>query len=68
MPRLQTKSLFSKNEILWLTYETESGKTFYITSTALRDVYYLYENINNTITKTKHKSSNPTDLYEYMKG
>lgn len=68
MPQTQlSKSSFGKNEILWLTYKSESGKTYYIASTALRDMYYLYENVNGIITKTKRKSKNPIDLYDFMK-
>lgn len=62
-----SKSPFSKGETVCLTYKIDGKPKYYITSTALRDVYYLYEVINNTITKTKYKANNPTDLYEFMK-
>lgn len=60
------KSLFSKGETVCLTYKIDGKPKYYITSTVLRDVYYLYEVINNVAIKTKHKSNNPTDLYEFM--
>ena len=62
-----SKSPFSKGETVCLTYKIDSKPKYYITSTVLRDVYYLYEVINNVAIKTKHKSNNPTDLYEFMK-
>lgn len=61
-----SKSPFSKGETVCLTYKIDGKPKYYITSTALRDVYYLYEVINDTITKTKHKANNPTDLYEFI--
>lgn len=62
-----SKSPFSKGETVCLTYKIDGKPKYYITSTALRDIYYLYEVVNDTITKTKHKANNPTDLYEFMK-
>lgn len=61
-----SKSPFSKGETVCLTYKIDGKPKYYITSTALRDVYYLYEVINNTITKTKYKADNPTDLYKFI--
>lgn len=61
-----SKSPFSKGETVCLTYKIDGKPKYYITSTALRDVYYLYEVINNVAIKTKHKSNNPTDLYEFI--
>lgn len=62
-----TKSPFIKGETVCLTYKIDGKPKYYITSTALRDVYYLYEVINDVAIKTKHKADNPTDLYEFMK-
>lgn len=62
-----SKSPFSKGETVCLTYKIDGNPKYYITSTTLRDIYYLYEVINDTITKTKHKANNPTDLYKFMK-
>lgn len=59
---------FGKGETVCLTFKINSKPKYYITSTVLRDTYYLYEDINGIITKTKHKADNPTDLYKYMKG
>ena len=61
-----SKSPFSKGETVCLTYKIDGKPKYYITSTVLKDVYYLYEVINNVAIKTKHKSNNPTDLYEFM--
>lgn len=61
-----SKSPFSKGETVCLTYKIDGKSKYYITSTALRDVYYLYEVINNVAIKTKHKANNPTDLYKFI--
>ena len=61
-----SKSPFSKGETVCLTYKIDGKPKYYITSTALRDVYYLYEVINNVAIKTKHKANNPTDLYKFI--
>ena len=55
-----------KNEKIWLTQIT-SAKTYIITSTNLRDMYYLYEVIDGKPVKTKYKNANPTELNKYMK-
>lgn len=60
------KTPFSKGETVCLTYKIDGKPKYYITSTALRDVYYLYEVINNVAIKTKHKANNPTDLYKFI--
>lgn len=63
-----TNSSFGKNEKLWLTYKTEKGNYYYITSDVFRYNYYLYEKLKNgDLVKTKHKADNPIDLYEFMK-
>lgn len=61
------KLQFSKGETVCLTYKINGKPKYYITSTVLRDVYYLYEVTNDTIIKTKHKADNPTDLYKFMR-
>ncbi len=61
-----SKSPFSKGETVCLTYKIDGKPKYYITSTALRDVYYLYEVINDVAIKAKHKANNPTDLYEFI--
>ena len=55
-----------KNEKIWLTQIT-SAKTYIITSTNLRDMYYLYEVIDGKPVKTKYKNTNPTELNKYIK-
>lgn len=39
------KSPFSKGETVCLTYKIDGKPKYYITSTVLRDVYYLYESV-----------------------
>ena len=55
-----------KNEKIWLTQIT-STKIYIITSTNLRDTYFLYEVIDGKPVKTKYKNANPTELNKYMK-
>ena len=52
-----------KNYFLWLTYTTESGKVWYITSDILRTEYQLWKDKK----RTKYKSDNPINLYKYIK-
>lgn len=40
-----SKSPFSKGETVCLTYKIDGKPKYYITSTALKDVYYLYESV-----------------------
>jgi hypothetical protein len=54
---------FDKSLILWVTVKGESGATYYIVSDVLRREYYLYKGEK----KTAKKSSNPMDLYKYVK-
>lgn len=54
---------FDKSLILWVTVKGESGTTYYIVSDTLRQEYYLYKGKK----KTAKKSSNPMDLYKYIK-
>lgn len=65
-----SKSPFSKGETVCLTYKIDGKPKYYITSTALRDVYYLYESVpadTIKIIKTKYKADNPVDLYKFTK-
>ena len=55
-----------KNEKIWLTQIT-STKTYIITSTNLRDTYFLYEVVDGKPVKTKYKNENPIELNKYMK-
>lgn len=54
---------FDKSLILWVTIRAESGTIYYIVSDTLRREYYLYKGEK----KTAKKSSNPMDLYKYIK-
>lgn len=56
-----------KNEILWLQLAKNGKTTHVITSTIIRDTYYLYKvSDNNKLIKTKHKSADPTELEQYI--
>lgn len=48
---------------LWLTYTAESGAVYYVVSDRLRTEYYLFKGKR----KLSKKSSNPSDLYAFMK-
>lgn len=48
---------------LWLTYTSESGTVYYVVSDKLRTEYYLFKGKR----KLAKKSSNPSDLYAFMK-
>jgi hypothetical protein len=54
---------YDETMLLWVTAVGESGTTYYIVSDILRQEYYLYKGKK----KTAKKSSNPMDLYEYVK-
>lgn len=54
---------YDETMLLWVTVIGESGTTYYIVSDTLRQEYYLYKGKK----KTAKKSSNPMDLYKYMK-
>jgi len=56
-----------KNEIIWLQIVKDGVVTHIITSTALRDVYYLYTVENDKLKKTRYKSDDPTKLEEKIK-
>lgn len=59
--------MINKSEILWVTQNTSTNKTYLITSNQQRDTYCLYEVIDGKPTKTKHKASDPTGLDKYIK-
>lgn len=54
---------YDETMLLWVTVIGESGTTYYIASDTLRQEYYLYKGKK----KTAKKSSNPMDLYKYVK-
>ena len=54
-------------ETIWVTYMNDGKITHVITSTKLRDYYYLYKVNGDKLTKTKHQSANPMDLVKYVK-
>jgi hypothetical protein len=54
---------YDETMLLWVTIIGESGTTYYIVSDTLRQEYYLYKGKK----KTAKKSSNPMDLYKYIK-
>ena len=49
--------------LLWLTYKTEEGVLYYVVSDMFRNEYYLFKGKR----RLAKKSSNPCDLYKYMK-
>lgn len=55
-----------KNEIIWVQYIKNNNVTHIITSTKLRDYYYLYEVKDNKPIKTKYKARSPTELEDYI--
>lgn len=56
-----------KNEIIWLQIVKGGVVTHIITSTTLRDMYYLYTVENDKLKKTRYKSDDPTKLEEKIK-
>lgn len=55
------------NEIIWVQYLQNEIPIYVITSTKIRDYYYLYEVKDNKMIKTKYKNKDPTELEKYMK-
>lgn len=49
--------------LLWLTYKSEGGHFYYVVSDMFRNEYYLFKDKR----RLAKKSSNPCDLYKYMK-
>ena len=58
--------MIPKSETIWLQHCQDGKATHIITSTVLRDYYYLYEMINDKPVKTKHKAENPLDLDKWI--
>ena len=59
--------MINKSEILWVTQNTSTNKTYLITSNQQRDTYCLYEVVDGKPIKTKYKASDPTGLDKYIK-
>lgn len=55
------------NEIIWVQYLQNEIPIYIITSTKIRDCYYLYEVKANKLIKTKYKSKDPTELEQHIK-
>lgn len=55
------------NEILLVTYIINGKPAYAITSTKIRDVYYLYRVKEGELIKTNRKAENPNDLEKYVK-
>ena len=55
------------NEILWVTYIINEKPAFAITSTKIRDVYYLYRVKDGELVRTNRRAENPNDLEKYVK-
>lgn len=56
-----------KNEIIWLQIVKDGVVTHIITSTALRNIYYLYRVEDGKPKKTRYKSDNPQELERKIK-
>ena len=56
---------YDETMLLWVTYTASdsSGQTWYITSDTMRREYQLWKGKK----KTAKKSTNPMDLYKYIK-
>lgn len=55
------------NEILWVTYIINEKPAYAITSTKIRDVYYLYRVKDDELVRTNRRAENPNDLEKYVK-
>lgn len=53
-------------ERLWVQYLQDGKPLYIITSTKLRNVYYLYEVKRSTLVKTKYEAKDPTILEKHM--
>lgn len=60
---IHTPFMYDSNLILWVTYTSETGTIWHITSDVFRNEYQLWKGKK----KTAKKSSNPLDLYQYIK-
>lgn len=56
-----------KSETVWVTYYMDGQPAYAITSTKIRDFYYLCKVTDGKLVKTKHKAENPQDLEKYIK-
>jgi restriction endonuclease S subunit len=54
-----------KNETLWETITSKSGKTYIVTSNKERSTYFLYLVSDNSISKVA-KGSTPPDLMKHI--
>lgn len=54
-------------ETIWVQYLNNGIITHIITSTKMRDYYYLYKVVNGKAIKTKYKAENPMQLEKYIK-
>lgn len=54
-------------QCLWVTFTTQEGNSYYITSDKFRDSYFLWKDKKGKPSLTKYKSENPLDLYKYCK-
>ena len=55
------------NEILWVTYIINEKPAYAITSTKIKDVYYLYRVKDDDLVRTNRRAENPNDLEKYVK-
>lgn len=55
------------NQTIWLQITKNGNVIALITSTPLRDKYFLYEIKDSKPIKTKHSSSDPTKLEKFVK-
>ena len=53
-------------ESVWVQYLQDGKPLYIITSTKLRDVYFLYEVKCTSLVKTKYEDKDPTMLEKYM--
>lgn len=58
-----TEFEYDPQYLLWLTYKSKNGHFYYVVSDKTRSEYYLFKDRR----KLKKKSSNPLDLYKYIK-
>ena len=54
---------YDETMLLWLTVVGDSGTTYFVTSDQFRREYFLFKGKK----KTAKKSTNPLDLYKYVK-
>lgn len=56
-----------EGEILWVQILRDEVVTYVITSTPLRDTYYLYKVQNGKLKRTRYQSDDPTELERKIK-